>query len=195
MKKLSIALLLLSGIAQADGTQRLLGMDEVDCNRIKDYNLRQQCVAEQNKPDPAKEVKDASGKPLADRMAWQNKNQVPVQGILKGDLVCERFSRRPADKATITVKDASQEFEGRAVYVYLKVINEGNETELPDDYMNERLANTFAVKMTDGKIHRLGEGQWIEKDTRVRGGNPYRIKMHAINPGNAIVTDIVCLTK
>lgn len=195
MKKLSIALLLLAGIAQADGTKRLLGMDEVDCNRIKDYRLRQQCVAEQSKPDPAKEVKDATGKPLADRMAWQNKDQTPVQGILKGDLVCERFSRRPADKATITVKDASQEFDGRAVYVYLKVINEGNETELPDDYMNERLANTFAVKMTDGKIHRLGEGQWIEKDTRVRGGNPYRIKMHAINPGNAIVTDIVCLTQ
>nr|DAX93797.1 MAG TPA: hypothetical protein [Caudoviricetes sp.] len=49
--------------------------------------------------------------------------------------------------------------------------------------------------MTDGKIHRLGEGQWIETDTRVRGGNTYKIKMHAINPGNAIVTDIVCLTQ
>ena len=194
-KILSIALLLFVGAVQAEEPKKLLSTDDVDCSRVKGYQAREQCYAEQKKPDPATEIKDATGKPLADRMAWQNKDQAPVNSILKGDLACERFSRRPADKATITVKDASQEFEGRAVYVYLKVINEGNETELPDDYMNERLVNTFAVKMTDGKIHRLGEGQWIEKDTRVRGGNPYRIKMHAINPGNAIVTDIVCLTQ
>ena len=105
---------------QEPAERRLVGADEADCNKVKDYRARQQCQQAKQKSKPQTEQPHGKTEtPLAERMAWQH-DEAPVAAILDGDMACERTDTRSSDHQKITVSDASQDFDGRAVHLCRK---------------------------------------------------------------------------
>lgn len=178
---------------QEPAERRLVGSDEVDCNKVKDYRARQQC--QQSKRQAQHEqTRGKTETPLAERMAWQH-DEAPVAAILNGDVACERTDTRSSDHQKITVSDASQDFDGRAVHLYLKVSKESATREIPDYYVREILPNTFAARLSNGTWTHLGKnGQWQDKATRVERDTAYRVRYTLYPPGSAIVEGIACLS-
>lgn len=177
---------------QEPAERRLVGSDEVDCNKVKDYRARQQC--QQSKRQAQNEqTRGKTETPLAERMAWQH-DEAPVAAILNGDVACERTDTRSSDHQKITVSDASQDFDGRAVHLYLKVSKESATREIPDYYVREILPNTFAARLSNGTWTHLGKnGQWQDKATRVERDTAYRVRYTLYPPNGVIVKGVVCL--
>ena len=180
---------------QEPAERRLVGADEADCNKVKDYRARQQCQQVKQKSKPQTEQPHGKTEtPLAERMAWQH-DETPVSAILNGDVACERTDTRISDHQKITVSDASQDFDGRAVHLYLKVSKESATREIPDYYVREILPNTFAARLSNGTWTHLGKnGQWQDKATRVERDTAYRVRYTLYPPGSAIVEGIACLS-
>ena len=179
---------------QEPAERHLVGSDEADCNKVKDYRARQQCQQAKQKSKPQTEQPHGKTEtPLAGRMAWQN-DETPVSAILNSDVACERTDTRISDHQKITVSDASQDFDGRAVYLYLKVSKESATKEIPDYYVQEILPNTFVALLSDGTWIRLGKsGQWLDKATRVHRDTAYRVGFTLYPPSGVIVKGIACL--
>ena len=127
-------------------------------------------------------------------MAWQH-DEAPVAAILNGDVACERTDTRSSDHQKITVSDASQDFDGRAVHLYLKVSKESATKEIPDYYVREILPNTFAARLSNGTWTHLGKnGQWQDKATRVERDTAYRVGFTLYPPSGVIVKGVACLS-
>lgn len=180
---------------QEPAERRLVGADEADCNKVKDYRARQQCQQAKQKSKPQTEQpRGKTETPLAERMAWQH-DEAPVAAILNGDVACERTDTRSSDHQKITVSDASQDFDGRAVHLYLKVSKESATKEIPDYYVREILPNTFAVRLSNGTWTHLGKnGQWQDKATRVERDTAYRVGFTLYPPSGVIVKGVACLS-
>lgn len=178
---------------QEPAERRLVGADEADCNKVKDYRARQQC--QQSKRQAQNEqTRGKTETPLAERMAWQH-DEAPVAAILNGDVACERTDTRSSDHQKITVSDASQDFDGRAVHLYLKVSKESATKEIPDYYVREILPNTFAARLSNGTWTHLGKnGQWQDKATRVERDTAYRVGFTLYPPSGVIVKGVACLS-
>ena len=179
---------------QEPAERRLVGADEADCNKVKDYRARQQCQQAKQKSKPqAEQPHGKTETPLAERMAWQH-DEAPVAAILDGDMACERTDTRSSDHQKITVSDASQDFDGRAVHLYLKVSKESATKEIPDYYVREILPNTFVARLSNGTWTHLGKnGQWQDKATRVERDTAYRVGFTLYPPSGVIVKGIACL--
>lgn len=161
----------LTGMTPEEAMRRLLGIDEVDCHRVKSYPAQQECFIA------------------------QQKFRAGQAAILQSEFTCERYNPSPQDHLHITVQDAVQEKNEEQTYLYLQITKDSRQKELPEVFVGDTLPKTFAAQMEDGSIKCLGDGKWLEEKKRVASGESYRVRMSVTAAGDASVIGLVCLTE